>query len=204
LVRRHCIEAGPPQYAPAPHRGKGGEISRRNPVVSILKRFFREDDRDALLPLYNAIVAEGREPAWYREGRVPDTLDGRFDMIAAVLALVLLRLEEVGEAGRAPSVHLTELFVDDMDGQLRQMGIGDIIVGKHIGKMMSALGGRLSAYREAFRPDGDLRSALARNLYRGEPPAEEALEFTAQRLRALDARIRAVPVKEQLKGQLTS
>lgn len=171
--------------------------------MSILKRFFREDDRDALLPLYNSIVVEGREPAWYREGRVPDTLDGRFDMIAAVLALVLLRLEEEGEAGRGPSVHLTELFVDDMDGQLRQMGIGDIVVGKHIGKMMSALGGRLSAYREAFGPQGDLDAALTRNLYRGEPPSDEALRFAAARLRALDAAIWAVPVKEQLKGRLT-
>lgn len=171
--------------------------------MSILKRFFREDDRDALLPLYNAIVAQGREPAWYRQGRVPDTLDGRFDMIAAVLVLVLLRLEEEGEPGRGPSVHLAELFVEDMDGQLRQMGIGDIVVGKHIGKMMSALGGRLTAYREAFGPGGDLGAALARNLYRGAAPADDALQFTEGRLRALDGAIRAVLVNEQLKGRLT-
>ena len=80
---------------------------------------------------------------------VPDTVDGRFDMIAAVLCTVLLRLEREPE-GLATTAPLTERFVDDMDGQLRQIGIGDIVVGKHIGKMMSMLGGRLGAYRDGL------------------------------------------------------
>src|SRR3546814_5150561 len=75
--------------------------------------------------------------------------DLRFDMITAILCLVLLRLEGAPET-KQQSVWLTELFVDDMDGQLRQIGIGDMIVGKHIGRMMSALGGRLSAYRSGL------------------------------------------------------
>src|SRR3546814_14845384 len=66
------------------------------------------------------------------------------------------------------SVWLTELFVDDMDGQLRQIGIGDMIVGKHIGRMMSALGGRLSAYRSGLGAGESLEDALVRNLYRSE------------------------------------
>src|SRR5205823_30948 len=74
----------------------------------------------------------------------------------------------------ALQAHLTERFVDDMDGQLRQMGIGDIVVGKHIGKMMSMLGGRLGAYRDGLAA-GDLAPALVRNLYRGEAPASAAL-----------------------------
>src|SRR4051794_41844986 len=66
-------------------------------------------------------------------------------MVAAVTALVLLRLEAEGEGGRAPAVLLTETFIDDMDATLRQVGIGDYVVGKHVGRMMSALGGRLAA-----------------------------------------------------------
>jgi cytochrome b pre-mRNA-processing protein 3 len=63
--------------------------------VSFLTRIFGSggDERDAYRPLYNAVVAAGRDPAWYVEGEVPDTVDGRFDMIAAILALTLLRLE---------------------------------------------------------------------------------------------------------------
>ena len=97
---------------------------------------------------------------------MPDTIDGRFDMIAAILALVLLRLEAEGEAGRDPSVLLTEIFIDDMDGTLRQIGIGDYVVGKHVGRMMSALGGRLAAFRDARRA-GLSRGGRAQHLPRG-------------------------------------
>ena len=94
-------------------------------------------------PLYAAIVAQARAPDWYVAGAVPDTIDGRFDMVATVLALVLLRLE-AEPAGLAASARLTEQFVTDMDGQLREIGIGDVVVGKHMGRMMGALGGRLA------------------------------------------------------------
>ena len=84
-----------------------------------------------------------------------------------------MRLEALGASQE--SVWLTELFVDDMDGQLRQEGIGDVVVGKHIGRMVSALGGRLAAYRAALSGEADFGEALTRNLYRGEAPAPEAL-----------------------------
>ena len=72
--------------------------------MSFLQKFFPDKrQRAALAPLYAAIVAEARDPFWYREGQVPDTIDGRFDMVAAVTALVLLRLEAEGEAGRVPA-----------------------------------------------------------------------------------------------------
>jgi cytochrome b pre-mRNA-processing protein 3 len=65
---------------------------------------------------------------------------------------------------RLPSVRLTELFVTDMDGQLRESGVGDLVVGKHIGRLMSVLGGRLGAYRAALAGQEDLGAALERNL----------------------------------------
>lgn len=162
-------------------------------------RLFGET-REEALPLYNAVVTRGREEHWYLAGAVPDTVDGRFDMIAAVLAMVLLRLETQPEAARL-SAHLTERFVDDMDGQLRQMGIGDITVGKHIGKMMSMLGGRLGAYRDGLAA-GDLRPALVRNLYRGTVPAPEALDHVAGALTAFHAALGAVPLDRLTAGDL--
>ena len=169
----------------------------------MLKRLFGDrDERSGLAPLYRAIVTEGRLPFWYREGRVPDTLDGRFDMIAALLSLVLLRLEGEGERGRGPSALLTEVFVDDMDGQLRQMGIGDIVVGKHIGKMRAALGGRLTAYREGLAEGGDLEGALERNLYRGEPIEQAAVAAVAGRLRGFSEALRATPFDALVQGRL--
>lgn len=153
-------------------------------AFSFLKTLFRRDEgRDALIPLYNAVVAEARNPVWYLDGKLPDTVDHRFEMVAALTALAILRLDRAGDAGKVGAVMLTELFVDDMDGQLRQEGIGDIVVGKHIGKMMSALGGRIAAYRDGLDGKG-LADALVRNLYRGEGPEVAALDFTQSRFRA--------------------
>lgn len=132
-----------------------------------------EDPRENLRPLWHRVVEVSREPRWYRAGGVADTVPGRFDMIATVLALVLLRMER--DPALAPiSHHLTELFVEDMDGQLRELGVGDLMVGKHIGKLMSALGGRLGAFREVPAGDGDsLARAAQRNitLVEGADPA---------------------------------
>lgn len=162
--------------------------------------FRRADPKDALRPLYGAVVARGRQPHWYVDGQVPDTLDGRFDMIAAILSLVLLRMEQMGAAD--DSVRLTELFVDDMDGQLREIGIGDLVVGKHIGRMMSALGGRLGAYREGLAPGGDLTLALERNLYRGDAPGHQAVAHVAERLRTFAGRLDDADLGELRAGRL--
>jgi cytochrome b pre-mRNA-processing protein 3 len=156
--------------------------------------------QDEALPLYNAVVARGRATHWYVEGAVPDTVDGRFDMIAAVLVFVLLRLE-TDPAGAEASARITERFVDDMDGQLRQLGIGDIVVGKHIGKMMSMLGGRLGAYRDGVAAD-DLKPALVRNLYRGEAPTPAALAHVDDALTSLRAALAATPLDHLIAGTL--
>ncbi len=145
--------------------------------MSIFNRLFTRspDPRQAMRPLYLAIVARGRAPCWYQAG-IPDTMDGRFEIVAAILAHVLLRLEGDASA-RLSSTHLTELFVDDMDGQLRQIGVGDLMVGKHIGKMMAALGGRLGAYRVA--QDADQRAqVIMRNIW-GEAGADDAHKAAA-------------------------
>lgn len=154
---------------------------------------------DTALPLYNAIVLRAREPHWYEAG-VPDTVDGRFDMIATVLSFVLLRLED-DPAAAEPSARLTERFVDDMDGQLRELGIGDIVVGKHIGKMMGMLGGRLGAYRTALA-ERDLGPALVRNLWRGEAPDAAALAHVETALLAFRDALALQPTEPLLEGLL--
>ena len=163
-------------------------------------RYFGRDG-DAVLPLYNAVVLRARQPHWYLDGAVPDTVDGRFDMIAAVLSLVLIRLEANSE-GAKTAARLTERFVTDMDGQLRELGIGDIVVGKHIGRMMSALGGRLAAYRAALTEEGDLEDALRRNLYRGEAPSTDALAHVEGALRARWTRLACLTRDALLAGDL--
>lgn len=134
----------------------------------------RTDDRTPFRPLWHRTVELARDPRWFAGpdrdgGGIADTVAGRFDAITLVLCAVLLRMERE-PALVTPSVRVTELFVDDMDGQLRESGVGDLVVGKHIGRLMSVLGGRLGALREALADaESDaLEQAIARNVTLGE------------------------------------
>ena len=150
------------------------------------------DPREARRPLWNAVVATARSPHWYVEGTVPDTLDGRFDMVSLILALVLHRIDDDPSQTLA-GVELTELFVNDMDGQMRQIGFGDMVVGKQIGRMVGALGGRLGVYRAADSSD-ELGAALVRNLWRGNAPDESGLAHVMAEVAALRRALTAMPV----------
>jgi cytochrome b pre-mRNA-processing protein 3 len=162
---------------------------------------FASDEVPEGLPLYNAVVERARAPHWYVEGRVPDTVDGRFDMVAAVTSLVLLRLEADPARGAEPGTRLTERFIDDMDGQLRQIGIGDMTVGKHIGRMVSMLGGRLGAYRDGLA-GGDLDGAIVRNLFRGEAPSPDAVAHVRREMVALHDRLSGTTIEFLVEGRM--
>ncbi len=171
--------------------------------MTFLTRIFGgRQDRAAYQPLYDAIVNAGRDRRWYVEGEVPDTIDGRFDMISTVLALVLLRLEREGDACREANVLLTEVFVEDMDGSMRQLGIGDLVVGKHVGKLMGALGGRLGAFRADIEAGRDFSATVAKNIFHDAPPNDDALLYVSRELEALNARLSAAPTADLLKGNL--
>jgi cytochrome b pre-mRNA-processing protein 3 len=131
---------------------------------------------------------------------VPDTLEGRFDMVATMLALALLRMEVEGESARSESVALTEIFIDDMDGTLRQIGIGDFVVGKHVGKLVGALGGRLGALREALSGSSDLEPAVRRNVFRDGPASEDRVAWVCTRLRGLHERLGGTAMEPLLAG----
>lgn len=167
--------------------------------MSLLASLFsRKDDRAHLRPLYAALIAKARQPHWYEEGAVPDTIDGRFDMVAAMLSLALLRMETLGLQGEG--ARLTEIFVEDMDGQVRQIGFGDLVVGKQIGKMMAALGGRLTAYRTALAGEASLDDAVVRNIFRGEAPEPAELAHVSSGLRAFAATLDGMDADAVLNG----
>ncbi len=170
--------------------------------MSILSRLLgkRDDDRAALRPLWHRVVEIAREPQWYVECGLADSVPGRFDAITLVLALVLLRMEQ-DEALTQASVRLNELFVEDMEGQLRQSGVGDLVVGKHVGKLMGALGGRLGAIREAL-PLGEaaLAEVVSRNATMVEGGGNPAK--AAARLLALADGLRVIPAAALLAGAI--
>ncbi len=175
--------------------------------MSMLARLFGSrsapapDPRDALRPLWHRVVELSRTPALYRDDGVADTVTGRFDMITVILSVVLMRLERdrvlAGEAAL-----LTELFVEDMDGQLRESGVGDVVVGKKVGQLVSVLGGRLGALREAreSRDRGQLEAALTRNVTMLEGRDTTAL---AARVQAFDNQVAALDSKTLLAGTIS-
>ena len=128
----------------------------------ILKRFFRRSTTPER-SCYEAIVAAARHPVFYADWGVADTLDGRFDMISLHAFLVLDRLKGTEQAFRQGLVD--ELFAD-MDRSLREMGVGDLSVGKKVRKMAEVFYGRLAAYDQALAgPEGTLEAAIARNVF---------------------------------------
>ncbi len=171
--------------------------------MSFLARLFgtAPDPREEWRALWHRVVEEARDPDWYRMCGVADTVEGRFDMITLVLALVMLRLED--EGGMAPATaRLTELFVEDMEGQMREAGIGDPTVGKKIGRLMASMNGRIGAYREGLRSDPRvLVDAVRRNVTMAQEDAAEAL---VQRMAALHERLARTAIAQLRAGEVVA
>ena len=112
--------------------------------------------------LYGSIVTQARSRSIYTDWRVPDTIEGRFEMIALHLIMVLHRLAREGEPGRRLGQALTELFATDIDDSLREMTVGDLAVPRQVKRAVAALQDRHAAYGAAFAAmhDGPLAAAI--------------------------------------------
>ncbi len=138
----------------------------------ILSLFRRDRRANTISALYGMIVAQARLPCFYRDYAVPDTVNGRFDLIVLHLALALGRLLPDPEL-KAVGQGVFDRFCEDMDSNLREMGISDVKVPKEMRRMGEAYYGRAQAYDTALAAgDGGegLVEALSRNLYSGSPP----------------------------------
>ncbi len=122
----------------------------------------RSRRRAGAAALYGIIVDQSRRPEFYVHCGVPDTVDGRFDMIVLHAFLVLRRLKD---QHRDCAQALLETIFDDMDGSLREMGAGDLGVGRRVKTMAQALYGRIAVYGAALDDAQALDDALRRNLY---------------------------------------
>lgn len=129
----------------------------------------RNPHEDAGFRLYGATVAAARDPFLYRVLAVADTLDGRFDLLCLHAGLLIRRLQREADPGPALAQALFDAMFSDMDSNLREMGVGDLSVGRHVRSMWEALQGRAIAYNGALDA-GDaaaLEAAIARNVWRG-------------------------------------
>lgn len=137
--------------------------------------------------LYGAIVTEARRPIYYLDGGVPDTPEGRFEMIAIIQVLVLIRLGVEGARGQTLGQALNETFVRDMDDSVREMGIGDTGVARRVKKAAGALYDRHGAYARALATDDPaaLPAALAAHIWAGGGNGDAEAAFIAGEMRRI-------------------
>jgi cytochrome b pre-mRNA-processing protein 3 len=147
--------------------------------------------------LFDAISATARQPHWYIEGEVPDTLDGRFRVLATVAALAIVRLEELGDDGISLSAALTERFVEVMEAEHRELGLGDPSLGKTVRKLVGSLARRTELWRSVT----DWRATARESLYKTEPSAG-ALNHVSAALKALWASLERGDVKALANGRI--
>lgn len=122
---------------------------------------------DSALSLYGESVAASRQRVFYETFGVPDTLDGRFDMLLLHAALLVRRLNREGREGRALAQEYFDRMFTEMDRTVREIGVGDLSVRRHVRAMMRAFYGRAEVYGEALdvKDLDSLKKALVRNLY---------------------------------------
>ncbi len=170
----------------------------------MLKRFLRKPGfSDEGLELYQAIVAQGRLPVFYSDLSVPDSVDGRFDLITLHIFLALRRLKREGAVAEALGQDLTEIFFADMDLNLRELGASDIGVGRRVKRMIEGFYGRALAYEAALDGQGDrLEEVLARNLYGTTEVQEAVLVDLATYVRGADSHLLGLVWADLSKGRI--
>lgn len=158
-------------------------------------------ERQRGVALFDAVTAKAREPHWYVEGAVPDTIDGRFAVLATLVALVLVRLDQGGAEGNAVSVALTERFIAVMESEHRELGLGDPTLGKKVRKLVGSLAGRTELWRRACSDELAWSEAARESLYK-KGVAPEALLHVSEALKSFRDRLQRVGPSELEQGKL--
>lgn len=159
--------------------------------------------RDAAAAAYRRVVEQARQPGFFAEFGVPDTIDGRFELICLHAFLYLHRLKAERPRSEAVSQAFFDMMFADMDRSLREMGTGDLSVGRHVKRMARGFYGRIWAYQKGI--DGDdsaLGSALARNLFGTLSVSEAALEAMAHYVRCAAQQLGRQSAGELLSGSI--
>jgi cytochrome b pre-mRNA-processing protein 3 len=181
----------------------------------ILPPFRRDPQKRIIGALYGMIVAQARNASFYGGYGVPDTVEGRFDLIVLHLVLLLRRLEGEGDGsvtkgerrsgvGQGLGQKLFDAFCQDLDDNLREMGVGDLAVPKRMRRFGEAFYGRQAAYRAALASDGtqELEKALARNIFE-VVGADERAERLARYARAAMSQLNAEQDDALVAGTVT-
>jgi cytochrome b pre-mRNA-processing protein 3 len=162
----------------------------------------QERDRRAAAH-YAALVAQARQLVFYESLGVPDTLDGRFDLIVLHACLYLKRLRLAGRDGRELAQSVFDHMFANLDQSLRELGVGDITIPRKMRAMVEAFFGRAAAYDDALAASDEraLAEAMLRNIYAGAPPANDGVTRLCRYVRAAAQALAAAPDEALLAGK---
>jgi len=170
----------------------------------MILRFFRRDDGgETIQRLYGAIVARSRDPVFYLDYKVPDSVEGRFEMILVHAFLLFHRLRAESEERRRLGQRVFDVFCTDMDANLREMGVGDLTVPKKMKRVTESFYGRVSVYEGPVDAGdtGALAEAVLRNVYSSDSERTlQAAALAAYMIKAADA-LKATPYDTFADGQ---
>jgi cytochrome b pre-mRNA-processing protein 3 len=150
--------------------------------------------------LFNLAVAEARPAHWFLEGGVPDTVNGRFAVLATIVALITVRLESAGPEGADATVALTERLVESLDTEIREMGVGDPTLGKQVRRLVGSVGARVERWRSVIGQK-DWGDEVQRSLDLDETVDARAVAHDENALRDLWKRLSESSVEQLAEGR---
>ena len=151
--------------------------------------------------LFRLAVEEARQMHWFAAGEVPDTVNGRFAVLATIIALITVRLERDGEDGRQESAALTERLVETLDAEIREMGLGDPTLGKQVRKLIGAVAGRAERWRLLAASDEPWTDEVKRSVYGDEATTPSAVGHTESSLKSLWQKLDESSLRDLVEGQ---
>ena len=170
----------------------------------MLPRLFRQRPAyDAGQALYRVAADQAREPAFYRDAHAPDTVEGRFELYMIHVILLALRLRGGGRRAAETSQVMFDAFLRSLDDAMREMGVGDLSVGKKMRRLGEAFYGRAKRYDELIGDPAELQAMVRRTLYAdvdGEAADSGAHAVSAYAARA-HAHLQAQPLDRLLEGE---
>ena len=152
--------------------------------------------------LFDLAVREARNPHWFVEGQVPDTLNGRFAVLATIVALLTIRLEREGSEGQQASVALTERLVESLDTEIREIGLGDPTLGKQVRKLVGAVSGRVERWRTLVDSEESWAGEARQSLYLEEDADPAAISHSEKELHRLLRRLKSTKLEELVDGRI--
>ncbi len=171
----------------------------------VLSFFTAAPEPSAAHRLYSKAVNHARYPLYYEQLGVPDTPEGRFEILALHVGLIIRRLVEDRAAGDEVAQALVNLMISDLDDNLRELGVGDLSVGKQVKRLASQFNARMGVLTKAF--DGDdrecLRPMLMTNTYHGvASPSADHVSVLMRICEALESRLKRQSIDDLAKGEL--